>query len=129
MFNRLLLFLFLTANLADCANNSFSGKSSNLPTESNSASSEADVVGMSDANGSVQFVADGMYYALEYKQACADGGPISIILVSSASSQASLTRQSCVNLSVPKVLNIQNLQITGSGLFSYEGQIYVPGQI
>lgn len=127
---QLIFFLLLTMNLGACANNSFSASTAQLPSESSLGvpAGEVDNTGaISNSSGSAPFVPDGLYYALEYRQACSDGGPIAIILISSSSSQAAMTRQSCVNLSAPRMLNIQNIQGAVGGLFSHEGLIYING--
>lgn len=127
MLYRVFSFLIMAMCIGACAKNSFSNSSAGTPTELDSGSStpETDIAGLPQNGSGSQFIADGQYYSLAYKTACADNGAISVILVSNSSSQAVMTRQGCVNLAVPITLNIQNIQGMVGGLISLEGELFI----
>ncbi len=128
VFSFLLLALPLAISLGACSETSFSNSSSDSPSGSE-VDSSADALGaagtLPNGSGSSAFVADGRYYALLYKTACADFKPIAIILVSNSASQAVMTRQNCIDLSAPVAINPQNVLGMDNGLITHDGLIYV----
>jgi len=120
MATRVFSALIVAMGLGACAPISFSNSSS----KSQSPSGTDNASHLPNINGSSQFVADGLYYALAYKTACADGGPIAIILVSNGASKAVMTRQSCMYLSVPTAVDVQMLQMNNS-LMIHDGLNYI----
>lgn len=131
---RVFALVALGLSLGACANNNFSGSGSGSggtsePSVNTSGTVDTSGLPAGSGSGGTTVLYDGLYYSLQYKTACSDGGPIDIILISNSGSQAALTRQSCVNLGAPIALNLSGVVGSNATTISYAGTIFILGQL